>query len=93
MSIPNKKTGGEHNMTSNHEGRITRIEVIQENILKSLDRLDARLDSLEKKMDRIDEKIDTRFDSLNTRMWNLFFWMIAGFASMFGLIAHTQHWI
>lgn len=69
-----------------HESRITRLEVVIENINSTLARMDKRLDSIETKMDE-------GFRSVNNRIWNNFYWMVAGFASILATIAHAQHWL
>lgn len=67
---------------------------------KRFDQIDARFEQIDAKFDRIDvrfERIDAKFDKLDARIDSNFKWllsiMIAGFSSLLGIIAHTQHWI
>ena len=76
----------EDHMKNDHESRITRLEVTIENINQTLIRVENRLEHLE-------NKIDDGFKSLNNRIWNNFYWMVAGFGSVLTLIAHSLHWI
>jgi hypothetical protein len=99
-----RHTGGGNMSSNNHESRITRLEVTQENIsqalidikstLVSLDnKIDNKFDTLDGKISNLDKKFDTKFDSLNNRLWTNFFWMIGGFASVLGIVAHALHWV
>ena len=80
-----------------NEERLAVLETTNTHIIDSLSRIENRLINLDIKVDSnfklLDSKIDTRFDKLNDRMWTLFFWMIGGFASVLGILAHAEHWV
>lgn len=87
-----------------HDHRLTRLELTIENIDKALIRMENRFDTLEHKLDNvelklgnklgdIDKKFDGRFDSLNNRIWYNFYWMIAGFVGLLGVLAHGFKWL
>jgi|FreactTroBogLake_1042271.scaffolds.fasta_scaffold12791_5 hypothetical protein len=102
MSVSHKSK--EHSFNIDHESRITRLEVINENICQTLIRLEIKMDenlknithkfeNLEKKMDEGFKEVDKKIDKINNRLWFNFYWMIGGFAGILGLIAHALHWI
>lgn len=69
-----------------NEERLAVLETTNTHIIESLFRIENRIINL-------DTKVDSRFDKLNDRMWTLFFWMIGGFASILGILAHADHWV
>lgn len=66
---------------------------LNERIDSFSNRMDGKFDSIDGKFNYIEEKLDKKFDKLNDRLWTLFFWMIAGFASILGIMAHGFHWV
>lgn len=70
----------------NHENRITRLEVINENINSTLLRI-------EKRMDFLDQDMKQGFKDINNRLWTNFFWSIGGFIGILGILAHGFHWL
>lgn len=80
-------------MKNDHESRLTRLEVTIENINGTLGRIEKRFDQIDKRFDLMDQKIDSKFDSLNNRIWFNFYWMIGGFATILGVLAHGLHWL
>ncbi len=74
----------------------TRLALLEQ----SIEHLNATLQRFEKRFDHIDAKfdhIDAKFEKLDSRIDSNFKWllsiMLAGFGSLLGVIAHTQHWI
>lgn len=54
----------------------------------------------EKSVQSIDQDIDTRYskieramERIENKIWSLLVWMIGGFTSVFGLLAHIKGWI
>jgi hypothetical protein len=70
----------------NHETRLIRLEETNDSIKQTLTRL-------ENTMVRLENKMDEGFKNLNNRIWSNFYWMIAGFVSLWALIAHGFKWI
>ncbi|EKD54983.1 MAG: hypothetical protein ACD_60C00029G0010 [uncultured bacterium] len=83
-------------MSSNDE-RIavleTTISHIDTSLIEIKQDIKTLTESTRQEMKSMNEKMDSRFDKMNDRLWNLFFWMIAGFASTLGIVAHALHWI
>ena len=91
-----------------HESRITRLEVVIENINTTLVDMKQSIGTLEHNMKQsigsleqdmkqsmrtLDQDMKQGFKDINNRMWTNFFWMIGGFAGLLGLLAHAVHWI
>jgi hypothetical protein len=76
IDMSSHKNGG---ILQDHENRITRLEVVVENINQSLI--------------RIERTMEQGFKDVNNRLWTNFFWMVGGFAGVLGLIAHALKWI
>lgn len=80
-----------------HERKLTRIEIAMESINQTLLRLEKRADSIDGKLDNaakaFDRKIDVYFKSFNDRLWNNFYWILAGFTSILGVLGRILHWI
>lgn len=79
MSQPKKVNTMSNDKYHDHEVRITRLEVIVENINKTLERIEKRLDVM-------DCRIDSNFK------WLLGI-IIGGFGSMLAIMAHGFHWL
>jgi len=72
-----------------HYGEETRIALLEQsidNINETLKRFESRFDKIDEKFDKIDNQIDSNF------IWMIGF-MIGGFSSILGLLAHSFHWI
>ncbi len=69
-------------MSNDHESRIIRLEVIIENINNTLINLNNRMDRIENKLDKID-----------ARTWQLMLFMVGGFSTLLGVMAHGFHWL
>lgn len=84
-------------MKDNRETRLTRVEVITENINATLTRLESKIDNIDKKFDTkfdiMEHKIDSKLDKINTRIWFNFYWGVAGIASVLSVLAHALKWI
>ncbi|MDP4145611.1 MAG: hypothetical protein Q8936_14185 [Bacillota bacterium] len=71
-----------HSNDRNEDMRIALLEQAIGNINQTLMRIESRLD-----------RIEIRIDKLENRIWNNFYWMVGGFVSVLGLIAHVLDWI
>lgn len=95
-------------MRESHETKIALLEQLAGNIDQTLLRFENKVTNLESnlgiKIDKIDlkmesridylsKKMDTGFNSVESRIWNLFFWGIGAFAGVLALIAHALKWI
>jgi predicted nucleic acid-binding Zn-ribbon protein len=85
------------------EQSIGHINQTLERIEKRFDKIDSELGFAASKLDNqflvVDnklsemyKKIDSKFSSLDNRIWALFFFIIAGFGSVLGVIAKVAHW-
>ncbi len=73
-----------------------KIALLEQTIHKfdeTLIRFEYRFDSLDKKIDFMSKRLDSKLDKLNNKIWFNFYWMIAGFTSVLGILAHCMHWI
>lgn len=76
----------EESMKNEHESRITRLEVINENINATLLRLETKIDSLDvrlnekidtverkltEKIESVETKLNARIDKLDSRLWQI----------------------
>jgi hypothetical protein len=77
---------------SNDE-RIAVLETTINHIDASLMSLNQDNKAIVEMIRLLNDKFDARFDKLSDRIWSSFLWMIAGFASVLGIIAHALHWI
>ena len=82
------------------EQSIGHLNVTLERFEKRFDQIDAKFDLIDIKFNHIDgkfDRMDAKFEKLDSRIDSNFKWllsvMIAGFGSLLGIIAHTQHWI
>lgn len=91
MSISHKQKDSFYNM--DHESRITRLEVTNENICQTLIRLEKNIDDGFKDIDKRFDKIDQRFGSIDNRLWVNFYWSVGAFAGVLTLLARILHWI
>lgn len=82
-SMSSNKNGS---ILQDHENRITRLEVVIENIAQTLSRLEGKIDGL-------DSDMKQGFKDINNRLWTNFFWMVGGFAGVLGIVAHAMKWI
>lgn len=74
----------------------TRLALLEQSIghiNESLLRIEKRFDSVEKRIDVLSDDMKQGFKDVNNRLWTFFFWMVGGYASILGLIAHALHWI
>lgn len=81
----------------NHETRISIVENAILEIKESMKEIkseikDMRQDLSKQRQESINNYIDIRNESISHFRWLLTF-IISGFVSLFGIIAHTQHWI
>jgi chromosome segregation ATPase len=84
-----------------HENRLTRVEVVMENICTSLSDIKSDIkvmrSEIKQDINRLDTKMDNGFNAMNNRIDSNFKWllgiMIGGFVSISGVIAHLQHWL
>lgn len=53
---------------------------------------DTKFNFLDKKMDNKFSEIDNKLDKVNNKLWELFFFNIAGIVGIFYLIAHVNKW-
>jgi chromosome segregation ATPase len=67
-----------HMYELNTEARLTRLEMVNESILRALERIDKKIDDkidgLEKRLDKIDlrlDRIDLRIDKIESRLWQI----------------------
>lgn len=67
----------------------TRIALLEQ----SISHINETMTRLEIKMDRLDSKLEDGFKGVNGRIWANFYWGVAGFSSVLGLIAHALRWI
>ena len=82
MTVQNKNDY----LNYDHESRITRLEVTIENINQTL--IEIKAD-----MKNGFNKIDEKFDKINSRLWQLVFFIIACSTGILGVIAHGFKWI
>ena len=73
--------------------RITKLEAVNENINQTLSRFENKIDDLKRDVDKRFDNIDSKFNDINNRLWKNFYWMIAGFIGVLGVIARSSHWI
>lgn len=66
--------------------RVALLEMSISHINDTLNRMEKKLDKMDDNIDRLSSKVDSRF------YWLLTF-TVAGFASLWGAIAHIAHWI
>lgn len=66
---------------------------IEKTLTDGFNRVDDEIKRLDAKIDNRFDSLSGRMDSLNGRLWQLFFWMIGGFAGILALLAHAVHWI
>ena len=73
------------------ESRLTKLEITQENVNETLKRLERKIESLEtnthQSFNNLTQMIIQSSSSLNNRIWFNFYWMLAGFAGIFAVLA------
>ena len=96
MVIKNKQI----DMQFSEYTRLALLEQSIEHLNATLQRFEKRFDRIDARFEQIDVKfahVDAKFEKLDSRIDSNFKWllsvMIAGFGSLLGIIAHTQHWI
>lgn len=67
----------------------TRIALLEQ----SISHINETMTRLEVKLDRLDSKIEDGFKQVSARIWANFYWGVAGFSGVLGLIAHALRWI
>lgn len=81
---------------------VTRLALLEQSIMhindtllrieKRFDTIDFRFDKQELQVGAVSTEVKRIFRDINQRLWTNFIWMIAGFASVLGVIAHAVHW-
>jgi len=88
-------------MTANRyqDDQPTRLALLEQSLgslKESLVKIDANMIRMETNMNKgfsdINKRIDDLSNSINNRLWRNFYFMVAGFASLFAIIGHGFKW-